>query len=77
MTLLTVKQAAELIHRRPQYVRDMIRDGRITAHRLKDKGPWLVEAESIDRLFFVRPNSTSASALLRQDEAILKQLGWE
>jgi hypothetical protein len=57
MTLLTVKQAAAAIHRRPQYVREMIRDGRVTAYRLVDRGPWLVDSESLYRLLGIKRES--------------------
>lgn len=47
--LIRIDQAAEIIGRKPRTVRRLIMEGKLTGHRLTEKGPGLrVVASSVD-----------------------------
>lgn len=64
-----------MIHRRPAYVRELIRDGRIVGYRLANGGPWLIERDSVSRLLTAQP--AARRDLESEDRAVLRRMGWE
>lgn len=71
MNLLTTQQAADMLHRTPVYIRQMIADGRLRATRLAPRGPWLIFADSLERLCGVQESQVSDEVLRKRDGELL------
>lgn len=48
--LMTVRQVAEAIHYSPRRVRELIKQGKIKAHRLMPGGQWRIDPSSVSLL---------------------------